>query len=455
MQFKAICSKWNQKLTLSLSASNIEEARALLHGQGYSIMEIQEVTGSEQKWQTGGNQSNFFYFDAIINGQEKSWKIQSLDVFKAYKKLVDDLGYNIKYIYTTEGMTEDQKKLITAKVRDGYMMYQKSLGIDLEWSRRVMSEKEEQMAEISPQVLKELEHYNTIVDSTVEKIQNLLLKYHKTVSPEKKKELENIENILAQAKGTSNLGRLKTVVENALTVIGKVEADLIKSWVDGEKEKLLQETNSLLKQIWSSERIESESTSNKDVMKSISNFFQWLSKKETSKVEQKKKVDTNSFIFYKNLRELNIYKANLNKVDMDILKATFTFDFDRVKRLRLKKRLLEQDIQIIDNRIHNRNISYTKIVKGTKYYTDGFLALLRKIGDIILYWLFLYTIFLILLFSLRDIWVLDFTLQARFFLYITIFSIMAFFFSFFRSLTSFFIFSLTFLLFFVFFSVNF
>ena len=36
----------------------------------------------------------------------------------------------------------------------------------------------------------------------------------------------------------------------------RVEADLIKWWVDSEKEKLLQETNSLLKQIWSSERIE-------------------------------------------------------------------------------------------------------------------------------------------------------------------------------------------------------
>ena len=82
-----------------------------------------------------------------------------------------------------------------------------------------------------------------------------------------------------------------------------------------------------------------------------------------SKSEQKKKVDTNSFIFYKNLRELNIYKQNLNKVVIDIIKAIFTFQFSQVKRLRLKKKLLEQDIQIIDNRIHNRNISYTKIVK--------------------------------------------------------------------------------------------
>jgi hypothetical protein len=102
-------------------------------------------------------------------------------------------------------MNEEQKKIITAKVKDGYIMYKRSLGIDVESSSRVINEKEEQMAEISPQVLKELEHYNNIIDSTIEKLQNLLLKYHKTITPEKKLEFENIENLLVQSKGSSNL----------------------------------------------------------------------------------------------------------------------------------------------------------------------------------------------------------------------------------------------------------
>lgn len=56
------------------------------------------------------------------------------------------------------------------------------------------------MQEISPQVLKEISHYTSIIDSTIEKIQNLFLKYHNTITPEKKRELEDIENILAQGK---------------------------------------------------------------------------------------------------------------------------------------------------------------------------------------------------------------------------------------------------------------
>ena len=172
---------------------------------------------------------------------------------------------------------------------------------------------------------------------------------------------------------------MKILVENALTVVGKVESELIKSGTSGEKKKILEETNSLLKQIGSTSRIETHDDVSSDIKKTLTSFLSSFNKKEVSKVEQKKKVDTNSFIFYKNLRELNIYKANLNKVVIDILKSLITFDFPQVKRLRLKKKLLEQDIQIIDNRIHNRNISYSKIVKGTKYYTDSFLLIFQKI----------------------------------------------------------------------------
>jgi hypothetical protein len=86
-------------------------------------------------------------------------------------------------------MNETQKKVITAKVKDGYVMYKQSMGFDMS-EKRVQSEKEIAMADISPTVLKELANYNTIIDSTVEKIQNLFLKYHKTITPEKKNELE-------------------------------------------------------------------------------------------------------------------------------------------------------------------------------------------------------------------------------------------------------------------------
>ena len=96
-------------------------------------------------------------------------------------------------------MNEEQKKIMTAKVRDGYNLYQQSQGID-PVEKKIKNEKESDLAEISPQVLREIAHYNDIIDSTVEKIQNLFLKYHNTITPEKKKKLEEIEMNLVQAK---------------------------------------------------------------------------------------------------------------------------------------------------------------------------------------------------------------------------------------------------------------
>lgn len=95
-------------------------------------------------------------------------------------------------------MGEEQKKVITAKVKDGYQMYKQSLGIDV--NEKKLTEKENDEIEISPQVLKEIEQYNHVLDSTIEKIQNLILKHHATISPEQKRDLETLEGSLIQTK---------------------------------------------------------------------------------------------------------------------------------------------------------------------------------------------------------------------------------------------------------------
>ena len=448
MQYQATCTKWNQKLTLSLQANSLEEARSMLHGQGYSIMDIREFT------QTNTDNTNFFYFDANMSGLVKTWKIQSDDIFKAYKKLIEDLGYSIVYIYTTEWMDEEQKKVITAKVKDWYSMYQQSMGIST-LNRKIKTEKEEDLAEISPQILREIAHYNDIIDSTVEKIQNLFLKYHNTLNVDKKATLENLEMNLVQAKWLSNLWRLKNIVEQALTLIGSLETELIQWWMQWEKKKLLEETNKLLKEIGSSERVDTKSED--DIGKRVLQFFEKFQKKQLEKPieEQKKKIDTNSFVFYRNLREYNIYKENLKTTKLKIIKTIFLFQFQELKRLFLKKKLLSQNIQIIDNRIHNRNISYTKVVKWAQYYFDILFLTFEKITDILLYTLFLYTLTYILLQSLDNFWVIHLVIETRFFFYICLISVAAFSFSFMRSLISTTIMTAFFLLTFIFLSVNF
>jgi len=80
-----------------LTAQNREEARNILHKQGYSIIEIQEVVETSL-----AQEGNFFFFDSLINGNIQTGKIQSDDIFKAYRKLIEDLKYDIVAIYTVE-----------------------------------------------------------------------------------------------------------------------------------------------------------------------------------------------------------------------------------------------------------------------------------------------------------------------------------------------------------------
>ena len=83
MQFKATCSKANQRFVLIINAVNLESAKEELHKQGYSIMQIDEYV-----WDTS-SEEDFFYFDAYNQNWEiQTEKIQSNDIFKAYVKLV-------------------------------------------------------------------------------------------------------------------------------------------------------------------------------------------------------------------------------------------------------------------------------------------------------------------------------------------------------------------------------
>ena len=437
MQFQAICSKWSKRLTLTLSANDIEAARSILHGQWYSIIELHEAILNSNP-----TLGNFFYFDARVNGILQSGKIQSTDIFKSYKKLTEDLKYEVIYIYTNEGMPEESKKVITAKVKDGYRLYKESLGEDMDKQDDLRSKTEDQqeMQEISGEVLKEIEKYSKVIDSSIEKIQNIFLRYHDKITPEQKINLENLENSLIQAKGTKNLWKISTTVENGLRMIGETELALMKTGMTDEKQKFLDETNALLKQVGSHDRIESDIWKEDTLEYKLNHLFEktkktapvWAPSIDVSSV----KKDTNSFIYFKNKRELDIYKKKLNFTEIDIIKKILTFQFSKVKKLLLKKKLIAQNIEIIDNRINNRVISYTKILHGVEYHIKNIFHIIDIVTSILVYTIFLYTIAYILLHTLDMMGILSNQFQWKSMLFITLFTLSTFFLSYIRGIKS-------------------
>lgn len=147
--------------------------------------------------------------------------------------------------------------------------------------------------------------------------------------------------------------------------IGEIELEIASHGLQVKKSEFFKETNLFLKELGSNKRIGSESEEFKQKFKEIitsvfTEFFQINQKKESQK--DLKKIDTTSFVFYKNLRELSIYQEKLKKLNREILSVLFK-DSQKRKRLLLKKKLLLQNIAIIRKRVENHRFSYSKLMK--------------------------------------------------------------------------------------------
>lgn len=166
-----------------------------------------------------------------------------------------------------------------------------------------------------------------------------------------------------------NVGKIQSTLEDSLKQIGTIELEILKKGMIKEKAKFLAETNKLLQSIGSSEKIQTEEEKQSSLEYKFQSFLgRFTNEKKPEKVEPKNRIDTNSFIYFKNKRELDIYKKAHQNNDSAIVKTFFTGKFSLLKRLLLKRRLLLQNIQIIENRLQNKSVSYTKLVHGFDYY---------------------------------------------------------------------------------------
>lgn len=210
---------------------------------------------------------------------------------------------------------------------------------------------------------KEIQKYYLLIDKILQKIENILSVYGQYIGVDRKMKLENFLVVLKQLKNTTNIDKLRIVSENALLKIGELEVELIQSNKAEKKQNFLNETNALLKQFGSGTKIRNPETDIsmklQRIIKSI--YDAYFTKKEPIIAE--KKVDTQSFVFFKNLRELNLYKEKLRSVQKDLLIATFLFQKDKIIRLSIRKKLIVQNIQLIEKRIKNVKFSYTSIIK--------------------------------------------------------------------------------------------
>ena len=396
--FRVVAAKNNQKVELTAKFDTEIIARESLHKQGYSIIEIRETEAPEEIVSKTGS---VFYFEINLSWQKKTGQIHSDDIFKAYKKLVDDLGYTVVSITTSPDASEEEKIYTTAKTKESYDEFKKRkepTEVSVEVAAQTQKNKLENEDENSF-LVKEVRKYQLIISTVYLKLEKLIDTYSSLLSEERVIKIKELLPVLRQMRQATNIDKLRIVGEAALIRIGELEMEILSENKNIEKWSFFKETNSLLKELWSSKRVGNDFTA---VKKKILQFFhdfkgEELVEKEWDKIE--KKIDTSSFVYYKNLRELSLYKERLKEVNRAILKSLFS-DSKKRMRLVLKKKLIKQNISIIESRITKKRFSYTKIIKGVMYYEEVFTYLVRSISDIILYsFLILITLFSGLSFS--------------------------------------------------------
>lgn len=375
--YKVVAAINGKKVELTAKFDSVEIARETLHKDGYSIIEIHETTAPADI--TNG----VFYFEIVHQWQKKSWKIQSDDILKAYRKLVDELKYQLISISTTPDATEEDKAYTTAKVREAYDEYKKR-NIEIEKEKPV--EKKNEATESTDQdwfLAREVKKYQAIISTVYNKMEVFINTHTEALGEERISKIKELLPVLRQMRQGSNIDKLRIIGEASLIKIWELELELLAINKNLERSQFLKETNTLLRDLWSNRRIWNDfSVARKKISQIFQDIFSSSEAENTKPPVQR--ADTGSFIILKNLRELSLYKERLAVTKKEILRSLFWNSAKR-KRLILKKRLIEQNIQIIESRISKKTFSYTKLAKGIWYYEDVIVFIIKSITDIVLY----------------------------------------------------------------------
>ncbi len=399
--FVAICAKSGQRVTLHISKPTIEEAREELHKQGYSIIEVKEAL--PEGGQDGSKTT--FYFTILLEGRQKNGQIQSSDIFNAYVKLVDKLGYQVVSICDDPNASEEEKQFITKKIRETHSIYtEKNNAAAKEKEAKEKEEKERSATKPSLDsnsleqdsvLARKVAKYHALLERVDSKIESLLLRYSDKLEEDRVIRLKDLSRAVKQLKNTTNPDKLKLIGENVLERIGQLEIELLERRISDKKEELLGETNVLLKELGSSKKVV---LPEEDFVRQAKIFFQriresYFSKRsEESSGERKTEGLSAEFLYYKNVRELQIYEAKRAELRRELLYGFFKLRGEKLERAKLKLRMVEQNIELLTNRIRNRSNSYVKIKRGISASSSALFYLIRSTGDFLLYGILAYAL---------------------------------------------------------------
>lgn len=395
-KYKVVASKTNKKYTIIVSADSEFDARNKVHNWWYSILSVEYFDDAKIEWRK-------FVFILDDNWEEKKWIIVGNDIYKLYLKLVNDLWYKVKYLYPQEeenSMSDEEKKHIIHMLSTG-----KSL-VETQQSKKEIQDftkKQEESVDVkeideSFYMKKELEETQNLIDSVLLKLTPIInQEKNYNLSPEKLQKLHNIYQGIMSIKNSTNIAKLKKIWEVALIKIWEIELKALEENKSQASKELLDQTNSLLKQIGSSEKFKEKEWDFGYTLKimfeqwweGISNFFENIKNRKERKKELE--LDKQSFAYLKNGLLLNKYSKKLNENTQNMYKNIFAIIFpfwenQKIKEeIMLRRSVIKQNISLLEAKKRWKVQSYTNAIKWGNRVVSNFIALIQWIGHFMYY----------------------------------------------------------------------
>lgn len=402
--FKVEVSKDWKKYTFVIKSNSELELKEKLHKEWYSILTISEIGNIEVSGQS-------FYFEIIDNNwEEKKWNIKSNDILKAYIKLKDELWYKVKYIYDKIDYSELEKINLINIIEKQYIIYKWNNINKNEIKKENENETKKDQKQENFYAKKELEETYKLIEFILKKLKNIIdLKIDKELTRDELEKLTSVYNNIIKIKTSSNISKLKEIWELALKKIWEIELRVLENKKTKELSLVLNETNKLLKKIWSKktfiERDKDLIYLSKKFINKLKKFFDNNFKKE---IKEKKELDKKTYYYQKNLLLLNRYKKLRKKLKkefyLNLNKYLFSSEENKkyVELFKIKTNLVNQNIELLNLKISEENFSYTRVVNTYEKYLRLLNDIFYIIKKPIFYFLFLYSLFFIFFLNLNN-----------------------------------------------------
>jgi hypothetical protein len=397
-KFKVAVSRWDNKYSMIMDAENRDELKEKLHKEGYLVLNIDTYFWADLKWEK-------FLFIVEKEWERKNWVIYWDDIFKVYFKLRHGLWYEVIEFVSEKDkdIYQIEKEKILKQLEEQYELFNQknkevqNVVVENQWAKDTIKKEE---STLNFHMKKELDDSYKVIDIVLNKLKNIIEWWLFDLSQEEIEKYKVLYNNIIKVKKITNISKIKEVWELALLKIWNLELELVEKSKDKNHKDLLNETNILLWQIWSKNRIIPK---NEDLKYIITDFYENYIKGlfEFRQKIKEDALDKESFTYLKTLVLLDKYTLRLKENNKKMLSKFYLFLYpfwenkENLNYLVLKNKVIKQNIALLKSRITWKKIKYTKFANSFSF-NDALKTILDIFANIIINIAVLYSIFYVI-----------------------------------------------------------